>query len=159
MERFTKLVQGAQKKLIPTHSVLSGVQYIDESIMTVYTVMRCQTCNEIFDEQGIMNYRSSLGWVNSATGLVTGNPRYYTQKAFDTELAHELADYPPPPAGIGKIWAPFTTSDGFRACPNWGIDSQMKFGKAMLKGVADSTGSEGIAQSMDVGTRGSGKRK
>ena len=157
--KVTKLVQGAQKKLIPTHSVLSGVQYIDESIMTVYTVMRCQTCNEIFDEQGIMNYRSSLGWVNSATGLVTGNPRYYTQKAFDTELAHELADYPPPPAGIGKIWAPFTTSDGFRACPNWGIDSQMKFGKAMLKGVADSTGSEGIAQSMDVGTRGSGKRK
>jgi len=141
--KITKLVQGAQKKLRATHDVLAGVQYLDDSMMTVYTVMRCQTCNGIFDEGGVMNYRSSRGWVDSATGLITGNPRFYTQSAFDTELAHELA--------VGSEWEPFITSDGFRACPNWGIDSMQKYGKAMLKGASDV--------SMDIGMRGSGKRK
>ena len=147
--QVTKLVQGAQKKLRPTHSVLSGVQYIDESMLTVYTVLRCQTCNEIFDEGGVMNYRSARGWVSSATGLITGKPRFYTQKAFDTELAHEMA--------AGSDWEPFTTSDGFRVCPNWGIDSMQKYGKAMLKATY-STGSKGLGQSMDVGVRSSRKK-
>jgi hypothetical protein len=138
--QITKLVSGAQKKIRSTHGVISGVQFVDDSMMTVYTVMRCGTCNEIFDAGGVTNFRSSEGWVNSATGLVTGNPRFYTQEAFDTELAHELA--------VGTEWEPFTTSDGFRACPNWGIDSMQKYGKAMLKGAS------GI--SMDVGMRGSG---
>jgi len=147
--KVTKLVAGAQKKLRPTHEVISGIQNIDQSMMTVYTVMRCQTCNEIFDEGGVMNYRSARGWVNSGTALVNANPPYYTQKAFDTELVHELADYPPPPHGL--------TSDGFRACPNWGINYREKFGKAMLKASA-STGSAGLGQSMDVGARDSGKK-
>jgi hypothetical protein len=146
--QITKLVQGAQKKLRATHTVVGGVRFVDQSMMTVYTVMRCETCNGIFDAGGVMNYRSSQGWVNSATGLVTGNPRFYTQKAFETEVTHELADYPPPPDGPGKEWEPFTTSDGFRACPNWGIDSMTKYGKAMLKGAS--------VISMDVGMRGSG---
>ena len=59
------------------------------------------------------------------------------------ELAHDLA--------VGSEWEPFITSDGFRACPNWGIDSMQKYGKAMLKGASDV--------SMDIGMRGSGKRK
>jgi hypothetical protein len=118
-------------------------------MMTVYTVMRCTTCNDIFDAGGVMNFRSSQGWVNSTTGKVTGKPNYYTQKAFDTEIAHEFA--------AGTPWEPFTTSDGFRVCPNWGIDAEMKYGKAMLK-ASGSTGSEGLGQSMNVGVRGSGKK-
>jgi len=147
--RLTKLVQGAQKKLRATHSVISGIRYVDESMMTAYTVMRCDTCNEIFDAEGVMQYRSSQGWVNSGTGLVTGRARWYTQQAFDTELTHELA--------AGTPWEPFTTSEGFRVCPNWGIDAEMKYGKAMLK-ASGRTGSAGLGQSMDVGVRGSGKK-
>ena len=139
---LSKLVQGQQKKLRATHFVESGVQYLDDTMMSIYTVMRCTTCNDIFDAGGVMNFRSSQGWVNSTTGLVTGNPRFYKQEAFDQELVHELA--------AGTEWEPFTTSDGFRACPNWGIDAQMKYGKAMLKGAT--------AGSMNVGVRGSGKK-
>ena len=141
--QVTKLVQGAQKKLRATHGVIAGIQFVDQSMMSVYTVMRCETCNGIFDAGGVMNYRSSQGWVNSATGLVTGNPRFYTQKAFDTELTHELAVDP----RNNNLWEPFITADGFRACPNWGIDSMQKYGKAMLKGAT--------VVSMDVGMRGS----
>jgi hypothetical protein len=159
--KVTKLVAGAQTKLIPTHEVISGIRTIDQSMMTVYTVMRCQTCNEIFDEGGVMNYRSARGWVNSGTALVNANPPYYTQKAFDTELVHELADYPPPPHGPGKEWEPFTTSSGFRVCPNWGIDdrSMVKYGKAMLKATYSTGGSVGLGKSMDVGARDSGKKR
>ena len=139
----TKLVSKAQKKARATHTIDQGVQYLDDSIMTIYTVMRCGTCDDIFNAGGVMAYRSSQGWVDSGTALVTGNPPFYTQQAFDTELAHEMA--------AGSEWEPFTTSDGFRVCPNWGIDDSNKYGKAMLKGAT--------ARSMDVGARGSGKRK
>ena len=147
--KITKVVQGSLKKLRPTHFVESGVTYLDDTMMTVYTVVRCTTCNDIFDAGGVLNFRSSQGWVNASTGQVTGNPRFYTQKAFDQELVHELA--------AGSPWEPFTTSDGFRVCPNWGIDALNKYGKAMLK-ASGSTGSGGLAQSMDVGVRGSGKK-
>ena len=147
--QVSKLVQGAQKKVRSTHFVEAGVQYLDDSMMTVYTVMRCTTCNDIFDAGGVLNFRSSQGWVNSTTGKVTGKPNYYTQKAFDTEIAHEFA--------AGTPWEPFTTSDGFRVCPNWGIDAEMKYGKAMLK-ASGSTDSAGLGHSMNVGVRGSGKK-
>ena len=157
--QVTKLVKGAQKKLRATHTVKGGITYVDDSMMTVYTVMRCETCNGIFDAGGVLNYRSSEGWVDGATGMVTGKPRWYAQETFEKEVVHELADYPPPPRGPGKEWEPFTTSDGFRVCPNWGIDFQQKFGKAMLKGVSNLDMKEGGGGrgSMDVGTWGSGK--
>ena len=141
--QVNKIVQGQQKKLRATHLVETGIAYIDEQMMTVYTVVRCVTCNDIYDSAGVMNYRSAQGWVNSTTGKVTGSPPFYTQEAFDDELAHEKA--------AGTEWVPFTTSDGFRVCPNWGIDQAPKYGKAMLKG--------GSQISMDVKVRKGKKGK
>ena len=141
--QVNKIVQGLQKKLRATHFVESGFTYVDEKMMTAYTVVRCVTCNEIYDSSGVMNYRSAQGWVNSTTGKVTGSPPFYTQEAFDDELAHEKA--------AGTEWVPFTTSDGFRVCPNWGIDQSPKYGKAMLKG--------GSQISMDVKVRKGKKGK
>jgi hypothetical protein len=134
----TKAVTSEIKDKKMLHHVDIGLNYVDDSTMTSYTVLRCDTCNEIVDAGGVLPYRIGLGEVDES-GKVTGTNRMLTQEYFDREVAHEAND--------GGKYKPYITNDGVTICPAWGIDfpSAHKFGKEMLLG--------GSTTSLTIGVR------
>ena len=134
----TKAVTSEIKDIKILHYVDVGLNFVDDETMTSYTVMRCNTCNEIVDAGGVLPYRIARGEVNES-GKVTGKNPALSQEYFDTEVAHE-AD------GGGK-YKPYITNDGVTICPAWGIDepSAQKYGKEMLLG--------GSSTSLTIGAR------
>ena len=134
----TKAVTSELKDIKMLHYVDIGLNFVDDETMTSYTVMRCDTCNEIVNAGGVLPYRIANGEVDES-GKVTGKNSALTQEYFDIEVAHE-AD------GGGK-YKPYITNDGVTICPAWGIDepSAQKYGKEMLLG--------GSSTSLTIGAR------
>jgi len=123
----SKAIDTEIKDLNMLHYVAIGLDYVDDEMMTSYTVMRCETCNEIVDSGGVLPYRIGRGEVDAA-GKVTGVNKNLTQEYFDIEQAHETD-------GGGK-YKPYISQSGENICPAWGIDepSANKYGKEMLLG-------------------------
>lgn len=123
----SKAVDAQMRDLNLLHSVATGIDYVDDEMMTSYTVLRCETCNEIVDSGGVLPYRIGRGEVDAA-GKVTGVSRKLTQEYFDIEQAHETD-------GGGK-YKPYVSQSGANICPAWGIDERAanKYGKEMLLG-------------------------
>jgi len=123
----SKAVDAQMMDLNLLHSVATGINYVDDDVQTSYTVMRCETCNEIVDSGGVLPYRIGRGEVDAA-GKVTGVNRNLTQEYFDIEQAHETN-------GGGK-YKPYVSQSGANICPAWGIDEMAanKYGKEMLLG-------------------------
>ena len=123
----SKAIDTEIKDLNMLHVVATGIDYVNDEMMTSYTIMRCETCNEIVDSGGVLPYRIGRGEVDAA-GKVTGVNRNLTQEYFDIEQAHEIN-------GGGK-YKPYVSQSGANICPAWGIDepSANKYGKEMLLG-------------------------
>jgi|DEB0MinimDraft_4_1074332.scaffolds.fasta_scaffold00001_40 hypothetical protein len=123
----SKAIDTEIKDLNMLHYVATGLSYVDDEMMTSYTIMRCETCNEIVDSGGVLPYRIGRGEVDAA-GKVTGINRNLTQEYFDIEQAHETN-------GGGK-YKPYVSQSGANICPAWGIDEPAanKYGKEMLLG-------------------------
>lgn len=123
----SKAIDTEIKDLNMLHYVVTGLSYVEDEMMTSYTIMRCETCNEIVDSGGVLPYRIGRGEVDAA-GKVTGINRNLTQEYFDIEQAHETD-------GGGK-YKPYISQSGENICPAWGIDepSANKYGKEMLLG-------------------------
>ena len=128
----SKAIDTEIKDLNMLHFVATGLTYVDDQMMTSYTVMRCETCNEIVDSGGVLPYRIGRGEVDAA-GKVTGVNRNLTQEYFDIEQAHETN-------GGGK-YKPYVSQSGANICPAWGIDEPAanKYGKEMLLGGSSTS--------------------
>ena len=128
----SKAIDTEIKDLNMLHYVVTGLSYVDDEMMTSYTIMRCETCNEIVDSGGVLPYRIGRGEVDAA-GKVTGINRNLTQEYFDIEQAHETN-------GGGK-YKPYVSQSGANICPAWGIDEPAanKYGKEMLLGGSSTS--------------------